>query len=354
MNRRRFLGVPLAGLSWLPFRARAGDAPKRPRRGVSLAGAEFGAEGPQFSNENLGTYGKHYTYNGERTVRYFCDHGLRLLRIPFRWERVQPRLGEALDATELGRLREAVGHARKHGGEVILDVHNYCRYALRRRGVKVERIIDESPDVTRAHFADLWRQLAKAFKDEPAVYGYGLMNEPHDLGRSDWKAISQAAVDAIRAEADTKRILVGGDSWSSATRFAEVNGPRAWVKDPAGNVAYEAHCYFDADYSGQYKKTYDAELAADRKLPTRGADRVAPFVRWCRANRVPGFLGEFGIPAADARWREVLSGFLRELDRAGMDGCWWAAGEWWGDYPLSLQPRKDFTEPAPQLAVLTR
>ena len=50
----------------------------------------------------------------------------------------------------------------------------------------------------------------------------------------------------------------------------------------------------------------------------------------------------------------MLAGFLRELDRADMDSCYWAAGEWWGDYPLSLQPRKDFTEPAPQLAVLTR
>src|SRR6516164_10490180 len=82
------------------------------RRGVSLCGAEFGAEKADFSNENPGKYGPDYSYNSERTVAYFCDQGLRLLRLPFRWERIQPRLGKALDRTELGRLRKAVGHAR--------------------------------------------------------------------------------------------------------------------------------------------------------------------------------------------------------------------------------------------------
>jgi endoglucanase len=363
MNRRRFLWLQAAGvalLEKLPFLSRTARAEARTmaRRGVSLSGAEFGADKADFSNENPGVFDKDYTYNSERTTAYFCDQQLRLLRLPFRWERLQPRLGEALDETELKRLKTAVAWARNHRGEVILDVHNYGRYCLLRNGRKCECVIDErvgrSVAVTRQHFAELWRRLSREFHDEPAIYAYGLMNEPHDMGSSDWKAISQAAVDAIRGEKDDKLILVAGDHWSNAHRFAEFNGARAWIKDPANQIAYEAHCYFDHDFSGQYKQGYDKELADDPKTENRSEDRLMPFVRWCRSNRVRGFLGEYGIPASDERWQKLLSRFLRMLDDADMDSCYWAAGEWWGDYPLSIQPRRDFEQDAPQMRLLKR
>jgi endoglucanase len=170
------------------------------------------------------------------------------------------------------------------------------------------------------------------------VYAYGLMNEPHDMGRGDWKAISQAAVDAIRLRGDGKLILVAGDGWSHAHRFAEVNGPRAWVNDPAGNLAYEAHCYFDRDHSGRYELSYEQELARDPRLEARGLARVLPFVGWCKANGVRGFIGEFGAPAEGPRWREAQAAFLQALDNAGMESCAWAAGEWWGNYRLLASP----------------
>ena len=57
-------------------------------------------------------------------------------------------------------------------------------------------------------------------------------------------------------------------------------------------------------------------------------------------------------PGQPAGNRLVLAGFLTALRQAGMDGCWWAAGEWWKDYPRSLQPTDDFRTPAGQLATL--
>jgi endoglucanase len=302
-------------------------------------------------------FGRNYTYNSEPTVAYFCAQGFSLLRLPLRWERLQPRLGQALDAAELSRVKAFIGWARKHGGEVILDVHNYGRYVLG-GGLPRECVIDDSAAgpaaVTRGNFADLWRQVSAAFRDEPAVYAYGLMNEPHDMGRSDWAGISQAAVDAIRGEGDRKRILVAGDGWSNAERFAEVNGRRAWVRDAAGAVLYEAHCYFDHDHSGRYEADYAAELAADPRLEERGARRLRPFLRWCQANRVRGFVGEFGVPGDDPRWLAVLARFLGALDGAGLEGCYWAAGDWWGAYPLSIQPGPGSQSPAPQLQALLR
>jgi endoglucanase len=333
---------------------KSGPPGRRPRRGVSLAGPEFGTQRPGFSNANPGVFGRDYTYNSEQTVAYFCARGLSLLRLPLRWERLQPRPGQALDDGELHRVKRFVGWARGHGGEVILDVHNYGRYVF---GGPRECVIDQPAAraaVTRGDFADLWRRLARAFRDEPAVYAYGLMNEPHDMGPSDWAGISQAAVDAIRGEGDRKRILVAGDGWSNAEHFADVNGRRAWVEDPAGEVLYEAHCYFDHDHSGRYECDYDAELTADARLEQRGVLRLRPFLRWCEANRVRGLVGEFGVPGGDPRWLAVLARFLEALDGAGMEGCYWAAGEWWGAYPLSIQPGPGSQSPAPQLEVLLR
>jgi endoglucanase len=345
MDRRTFLGAPAALLAGGVAQPGGG-----PQRGVSLAGAEFGADRKGFSCRSPGVAGRDYTWNSEATVCYFAAQGIRLLRIPFRWERIQPRLGDDLDAKEMRSLRRVVGWARKHRCAVILDVHNYARYTLPLAGKPMacaidQKVNDETP-VPRKQFADLWRRLSKAFRDEPAVWAYGLMNEPHDMGKSDWKAISQAAVDAIRGGKDDHPVLVCGDGWSSAHSFAKANG-RAWIKDPANKTLYEAHCYFDHDNSGRYAKSYAAERALDANLARRPAERLGAFVRWCRENKVRGFIGEFGAPGSDG-WLVLLRSFVKALDGAGMEGCYWAAGEWWGAYPLSLQPRGGFRKHAPQ------
>lgn len=361
IGRRGFLAGVAGAAGWAAGQGGAGEqraATRRPRRGVSIAGAEFGV-GERFCNEDPGVFGKDYTWNSERTVAYFAGLGITPLRVPFRWERIQPRLGEALDGAELGRLARFVGWAKAHGATVILDPHNFGRYRLRRGWKVVEAIIDGEVGggvpVTRDHFADLWRRLSAAFRDEPAVEAYALMNEPHDMGRSGWKATCRAAVAAVRASGDRKRIIVPGESWSNSDMFLRVNGPTPWVDDPADNLAYEAHCYFDADYSGRYKQSFDDELAKDPGLERRGVRRLVEFAGWCDANGVRGFLGEFGVPGDDPRWLRVLGPFLDALDRLGMDACYWAAGDWWpASDRLSIQPRHDDRRAAPQLEAIRR
>jgi endoglucanase len=330
----------------------------RPARGVSIAGPEFGTAAASFSNEEPGVFGRDYTYNSERTVAYFCEKQFRILRLPVRWERLQPRLTAPLDKDELQRVKEFIGWAGKHGGRVIIDIHNFGRYVVRRDGQGLSCIIDQKLGdtvvVSRDHFADLWRRLSKEFAGDSSIYAYGLMNEPHDMGTSDWKLISQTAVDAIRVNGDKTHILVAGDDWSSSYRFVRANGAKPWIKDPANHIAYEAHCYFDGDHSGRYADTHDTEAAKDEKMASRAAERLAPFIGWCQANKVRGFVGEFGIPRDDPRWHDHLTQLLRLMDAADTPGCYWAAGEWWGNYPLSIQPEDHFRRDAPQLRVLVR
>ena len=316
-------------------------------RGVNVAGAEFG------DNSIPGIVNRDYTYSSESTFRYFAVRNLTLIRFPFRWERIQPQLHGPLDADNLAALKRVATWARAADDRLILEPHNYGRYKFNEAGRVSESVIG-SDRVSSGDLADLWVKLSAEFRDEPAIYAYGLMNEPHDMKPGDWKVISQEVVTAIRNAGDDRLILVPGDSWSSSNRWASVHGPSAWIVDPADHFAYEAHAYFDRDESGTYARSYDEELQVDPNLATVGARRLAPFVEWCRANRVKGFLGEFGVPNTDPRWLGVLDNFLAALDAAGFDGAYWAAGEWWGNYALSVQPQSSYTVDRVQTSVLLR
>jgi endoglucanase len=319
-------------------------------RGVNISGAEFGqAHIP-------GVFNTDYTYNSFSTFRYFATRNLNLVRFPVMWERLQPQLRGPLDPQNLLLLKSAVAWAAAEGNLLVLDIHNFGRYSINENG-KLNTYVLDVPSggvvkVSRADLADFWVRLSTEFAAEPAVYAYDLMNEPHDL--PDWKGISQAVLTAIRNNGDRKLIMVPGDSWSSANRWETTHGPLAWISDPAANFLYEAHQYFDSDESGTYAQTYDAEFRRNAALPTVGSSRVAHFVDWCRVNNVGGYLGEYGVPDSDPRWLAVLEDFLNAIDAAQMPGTFWAAGEWWGGYPLSVQPSNSYTVDRPQMPSLLR
>ncbi len=329
-------------------------------RGVNLSQAEFG------QNHLPGVYGQDYTYGSEDTYRYFGGKGLNVFRLCMRWERLQHQLRGPLDPDELGYIRQSIAWAKAHGVRIMIEPHNYGRYGTvpagdyNNQGYIIDGVYNGTIPVSRDDFADFWVKVSNEFKDEPAVWAYDLMNEPHDMRTASWKQISQTVVDAIRQNGDTKLILVPGDSWSSANRWQQTHGPTAWITDPANNFMYEAHQYFDQDESGGYAipqgftgTSYDRQLALQGSaLADIGSTRVQRFINWLNANNVRGFLGEYGIPDDDPRWKDVLGRFLGTLDQAGMGGAYWAAGEWWGNYGLSVQPASNFTVDRPQMPTL--
>src|SRR5690606_14591156 len=98
---------------------------------------------------------------------------------------------------------------------------------------------------------------AEHYRDNDTIYAYGIMNEPHSTGGT-WPAMAQAAVNAIREVDLGHYVAVSGDSWANAHGWAAKN-PNLDIQDPTGRLIYEAHCYFDADATGTYKYSYEAE-----------------------------------------------------------------------------------------------
>lgn len=306
--------------------------------GVNMAGADFGSNFP-------GEYNHDYTYPTAADLDYWNQKGLRMIRFPFKWERLQLELNGPLTQFDLTKMKELVQAAEERNMPVILDLHNYCR-----RYLNGEHTIIGTNGLTVEHLSSFWKAIATEFKSFGNIYAYGLMNEPHDLDPgTTWFEMAQACINSIREVDMQTTIMVGGGHWSSAEKWMENSDTLKYLVDPANNLRFEAHVYFDDDASGTYKYSYEEENC----YPEKGIDRVAPFVNWLKANNFRGFVGEYGIPDSDPRWNVTLDLFLAHLQENGINGTYWAAGPWWPkDEFMAVSPvdGKD----RPQVAVLEK
>ncbi|MCD8318996.1 MAG: glycoside hydrolase family 92 protein [Paraprevotella sp.] len=309
--------------------------------GVNLAGAEFFHK----KMEGVGIFNKDYFYPTTQELDYWKSKGLDLIRLPFKWERIQHTLYGPLNQEEMDYIKFLLNEAHKRDMKILLDMHNYGR----RKDNGKDRIIGDSQTID--HFASVWGKIAEELKGCKGLYGYGLNNEPHDMLDSvPWRMIAQAAIDTIRHHDKETPIVVGGNQWRSAERWPWVSDDLKDLSDPANNLIFEAHCYFDEDGSGIYRRSYDEEKAT----PYTGVDRVRPFVEWLKRNNQRGLIGEYGVPAEDPRWLECLDHFLDYLSKEKVNGTYWAAGARWNDYILSVHPDSLMQKDKPQMQVLTR
>lgn len=239
--------------------------------GIGLAEATFGSDltdSGTYSSARPGTVGVDYTYPSAGSLRYLAGRGYRDVRLAFTWERLQRQPGAALDATEVGRVRQVLRDAAGAGLSVVMQLHNFGRYASLRDGRRQVWTLG-STELPASALKDFWVRLCNATSGLSARAGYELMNEPHDLpgGAATWEAASAGAARAIRALDSTSPIFVGGYDWSGAGSFPSTH-PKPWVDVPS--VVYNAHQYFDADHSGTYRQSY---VEVDASIRARGGSR---------------------------------------------------------------------------------
>ncbi len=294
--------------------------------GVNLAGAEFN------SKSLPGKINKDYTYPTREEFEFIAAQGANVIRLPIRWERIQPKLDAPLDEAELAQVIMALSRAKTTGLCVILDIHNYGRYYN-------DPI---SSAAFQTAFVDLWRSLVKAL-DEKHFLALGLMNEPSYLSHADWAALAKRTVAALRAAGAEQLIFVGGGGWNGLhSWFSEKDGVSnaklfADLKDPLKKTVIEVHQYADKNYSGTAMDCYPPEHFN------------APFERiqaWAKDNGQQLFLGEFGFSTA-SECLTTLTHFLKLMEGPEWKGwTYWASGRWWGKYGLALN--SSLTEPSPQ------
>ena len=112
-----------------------------------------------------GTFNSDYTYPTANELDYYQSKNLNLIRLPIRWERIQPILNGSLDSNELMRIKNFLQLANNRNMEVIIDLHNYCRYKIN----GTYEIIG-SNNLSIANITDLWTKLSLELKNEPNIW----------------------------------------------------------------------------------------------------------------------------------------------------------------------------------------
>ncbi|MDY6922260.1 MAG: glycoside hydrolase family 5 protein [Pseudomonadota bacterium] len=311
----------------------AGDCLDERLTGINMAGAEFGGK------KIPGKVFKDYTYPKTSELEFIAAQGANIIRLPFRWERIQHQVFEELNSAELSRLKSTVESAHALGLCVLLDIHNYGKYY----GTP---IVGETIEADA--LADLWLRLATQFNDPQAAI-FGLMNEPSNLTIEQWSNLAKRVVARLRQAGHRNRIFVAGGRWSGMHDwFKERSGlsnaeALATIEDPINRITVEMHQYVNKYYSGTTPDCYE---------PSHFAAMFERVENWARDNKQQLFLGEFGVvPSKDCL--ATLRFFLQEMEDSPWTGwTYWAGGGWWGDYPFALNTDPD--NPSPQWQLLQR
>ncbi|MDR1023294.1 MAG: cellulase family glycosylhydrolase, partial [Prevotellaceae bacterium] len=319
--------------------------------GVNLASASGGT--------NPGRYGYEYKMPSFEDLYYFKKKGVRLIRLPFRWQRVQSELGGELTVNDMTEMKKVVKEAERLGIWVLLDMHDYCERSIEGKlyeiGVAGHREWtgsawgawreDAEVVVTAQHYADAWKRIALYFADCRNIWGYDLMNEPKGLDISILKSNYQTVIDTLRKYDTKTAIVVEGKDYADAPGWEGKSGILKDLTDPIGNnIIYECHTYFDKDNSGTYRFTYEQEVGQNFNIYK---SRLAPFIKWCKDNGKKGMLGEFGVPYngasnSDARYMMLIDSVFSYLKQNQLTATYWCGGAMYDSYQLTVQPEKDY------------
>jgi len=302
-----------------------GESKKLQYFGVNESSAEFG------ENNLPGKYNKHYTYPDITAIETTMEQGMNAFRVCNRWERLQNELFGEFNEFDITEYKKVIDAITDKGSIAIIDPHNYARY-------KDELIGSENVPIDA--FVDFWTRLAELFKDNEKVW-FGLVNEPHDMETEDWFKIARAAVDGIRSTGAKNNILIPGNGWTGAWSW----GKEAWYGDANADIAlkyfssedenilFEVHQYFDEDKSGTH------EECVQRPCQNLFKD----FVEWLKTNNLKGWIGEIGSFLNDECKECVQEAieYLQENNEYIVGVQWWAAGPWWGQNAMSIEPNAE-------------
>ncbi len=307
--------------------------------GVNFAGAEFG--GTAFWQTNAAMWD------------YYQAKGLTLIRMPVKWNRIQTSLYGPVNFTQMD---QCVALAAARGMKVIIDIHDYAVYS----GSTGPRL--GSTGLPISAFTNVWSQIADHYKNNTAVYGYDLMNEPLEITPAVWRDAAQQAVNTIRTKDATHYVLVEGLGYSSSTSWVPTSGTENTaldIKDPIGRLIYSAHSYWDYQRNPYASPPYEGNdgnyRSNDLPTPLIGVNDVKPFVEWLKTRPYAyGNVGEYAVPNDynSAGWNEALGNFLQYLRDNNVGGTYWAAGNNWVPNPTICHPTPFPGTDKPQMSVL--
>ncbi|WP_232851174.1 glycoside hydrolase family 5 protein [Nocardia acididurans] len=282
--------------------------------------------------------------------------GVNVVRLNLAWSALEPTPG-AFDRDYLARIHTAVDDAAANGIYTVLDMHQdawgkavgtpagqgcpvlmkpgvgwdgapawatrtdgwtTCNFGgVRETAPAVARSFQHFYDDTdgiQGHLVDTWAKLAAEFKDEPAIAGYDLLNEPNPGLRDPFSAADQLGrfyqrvIAAIRrAESGSLPHLMIFEPSAIWSAFGiDATPPAKYINDPL--AVFAPHLYSES--INVVNSFPSIELGFQLAL-----DAAAKY----RAPLWTGEWGWFGDPSSDAA---KVDRFVDQLDAHRVGGAW--------------------------------
>lgn len=219
-------------------------------------------------------------------------------------------------------LKKALAWAHKYKLGVILDLHAAC-------GSQNEDWHSDSRGKAlfwerqryRERTYSLWEALIGELKDEPALIGYDIINEPVIGGKSTAvvKNFYKEAIRRIRTIDKIHLIFLEGDIWAQRIEY---------LKDLIGeNISISIHTYQPLNYTFNFVPFYSFPGKIDGIVwdEARIKRYLEPYHTFARKNCVRMYVGEFGINWRGGFWGELkyLEAILKAFESFGFDYTYW-------------------------------
>jgi len=162
-------------------------------------------------------------YITEDDIKYIKSQGANTIRLPFNYKLFSDEDYMGITAYQNGFmiLDNVISWCRKAGLYLILDMHD-CP------GGQTGDNIDDGYGYpwlftdanSQKQFCDIWKSIAKRYKDEPTVLGYEPMNEPiapyfiSDGLNDSLIVVYKKVIKAIREVDHNHLVLIGGAQWN--------------------------------------------------------------------------------------------------------------------------------------------
>ncbi len=230
---------------------------------------------------------------------------------------------------KLDELEKALAACKRNGLLAVIDLHTPP-------GGR-----DESSDMAmfyekkyQDHFVKTWEKIAGRFKNNPALWGYDLINEPvcgkPTAPGMDSLATQIRAARAIRVIDPKMTIIIESENWDSPAAFA-------WLMPvDVSNVIYQVHMYEPHAFTHQGVHGPAAAIDYPGKIGGNDYNQVAlrkvlaPVREFQRAYNVHIYVGEFSA----IRWAPGAARYLADciglFEEYGWDWSYHAYREWPG------------------------